>query len=74
MDFTWPRAIRRLFSGVCCLSLPSAMATAADSGVRSSQHGDTFTEQVDFMSVELVVLVGVVLLALVVIARTGRRP
>jgi len=49
-------------------------ATIADTRAPSAQRNGAPTGMTNFLSIELVVLIGVVLLALVVIARSGKAP
>jgi len=74
MDSRWLCSIQYLFVGVCLLSLPAAAAKVADSRAPSAQSNGASAGMTDFLSLELVVLIGVVLLALVVIARSGKAP
>ena len=74
MASRWLYAIQHLFAGVYFLSLPAGAAAVADTRSPSAQSDGASIDITDFLSLELVVLVGVVLLALVVIARSGKAP
>jgi hypothetical protein len=75
MASRWLHSIQSLFFGVYFLSLPAGAAAVADTRAPPSAHSDGASIGItDFLSLELVVLVGVVLLALVVIARSGKAP
>lgn len=71
---TWLYFIQRLFLSLYFVSLPAETAAVADTRVPSAQNIGASADMTDFLSVELVILVGVVLLALVVIARSGKAP
>ena len=66
--------IQYLFLGLYFVSLPAEAAAVTDARTASAQDNGAPASMTDFLSVELLVLVGVVLLALVVIARSGRAP
>ena len=70
----WLCTIQYLFIGVCLLPLPAGAATVAASIVPSAESHGVSAGMTDFPSLELVLLIGIVLLALVVIARSGNAP
>jgi len=74
MASRWLYSIQQLFLCVYFLSLPAGAATVADTRASSSHSDGASIGITDFLSLELVILVGVVLLALVVIARSGKAP
>ena len=74
MASRWLHVIQHLFLSVCFLPFPAAAAIVADTRTPSAQSAGPSADMTDFLSLELVVLVGVVLLALVVIARSGKAP
>jgi len=74
MASRWLHSIQHLFLGVYFLSLPAGAAAVADTRAPSAHSDSASIGITDFLSLELVVLVGVVLLALVVIARSGKAP
>jgi hypothetical protein len=74
MASRWLYSIQYLFLGVCFLPLPTGAAAVADTRSSSAQSDGASAGIIDFLSLELIVLVGVVLLALVVIARSGKAP
>lgn len=73
MATRWRYFIQHLFLAVYSVSIPAA-ATGTDTRAPSAQQSGASTDMTDFLSLELVVLVGVVMLALVVIARSGKAP
>jgi hypothetical protein len=74
MESRWLSSIQYLYLGMYFLSLPAGAATVVDTRGPSAQSDDTSIAMIDFLSLELIVLVAVVLLALVVIARSGKAP
>lgn len=74
MASRWLSYIQCLSLGIYFLSLPAGAATVAGSRGLSAPSDDTSLTMIDFLSLELIVLVAVVLLALVVIARSSKAP
>lgn len=76
MAARWLCSIQYLLIGVCFCSLPAAAATVADTRAPpvKGHAASAGMGVIDFLSLELVVLIGVVLFALVVIARSGKAP
>jgi hypothetical protein len=70
----WRCAIQILFPGTSFFSLAAAATAVADTGTPLARSDGASAVMTDFLSLELVVLVGVVLLALVLIARSGKAP
>ena len=68
----WLCAVQMLFLGASFFSLPAAATAVADTRMPSARSDGASAVMTDFLSLELVVLVGVVLLALVLIARSGK--
>jgi len=59
---------------MCFLSLPAGATAVADTKAPPAQSNSASAGIIDFLSLELVVLVGIVVLALVLIARSGKAP
>ena len=76
MSPSWRHFIQRLLLSLVLVSFPLVAAPVADPATQFAPNSANVgaADMTEFPSLELVVLVGVVLLALVVIARSGKAP
>ena len=74
MSTSWRHVIQFLLLSLYLVSFPIGAVPVDSTGARFTHSVAASADMTEFPSLELVVLVGVVLLALVVIARSGRAP